>query len=169
MLLLLRTAGLPWSADTTFVTADSAIYTADGYATYTPPVPPSPSTDVFSGGFLYEYERGFQRRLREQRELDDAEAATREIANEIDREIAQLLHAQEQRDLERRELERLSRLVTEYTDAQAADALNERVQKAFLRAQVQLSTSALLALDREVQRQMEEEEFAVLMTAALID
>ncbi len=127
------------------------------------------STVAPSGGFYGAYEDWAARRRRRERQQLEAEQAAQAIRDAIDREIAELLHAQETEDAEREELDRLAALVKANADRQAQDALNERVQVAFTRAAAQYNLSALLALDREMQRQFEEEEFSLLMALAIDD
>lgn len=123
--------------------------------------------EAFTGGFFVTFEREMARRERERRERLEAEESAQAIANARDREIAAFLHAQEAMDGERAELERLTGLVTQFADQQAESAFNERVQAAYVRALAQQNASALLAFERELRRQIEEEEFAVLMALAL--
>lgn len=125
--------------------------------------------EAFTGGFFVAFEREQHRRERARRKRTEDEEAAQRIADEIEREIAALLHKQEAQDAERLELQHLGRLVAEFADREAQDAFNERVRAAFVRAQAQMTASSLLALDREIRRQLEEEEMAVLMAIALID
>lgn len=126
-------------------------------------------TETFTGGFFVSFEREMERRRRERRKRQEDEEEAQRIAEDRDRQIAAFLHEQEAKDAERDELARLGSLVTQFADSQAQVAFNERVAKAFARALAQQNASALLALEREVGRQMEEEEFAVLMALALDD
>lgn len=124
---------------------------------------PAPPVQASSGGgFLYEYERSQALRARRRREREEREAEAQRIADETAREIAQLLHEQEAQDEERADLERLRELARVHRQAQATE-LTERVRRAFARVLLQENRSALEALDRELQRQLEEEEIAALM------
>lgn len=135
----------------------------------TPPQPP-PTTEVFTGGFVVSFEREMRRRERARRKREeDAEQAQKALQSETDRQIAAFLHEQEAQDAARHEIERLSQLVTRFADKEAESAFNERVSKAFVRAAAEQTASAMLALERELRRQFEEEEFAVLMALALDD
>jgi hypothetical protein len=126
------------------------------------PAPAPPAQDeTFSGGFFVAFEREQARRRKRQKELDEAEEAAKEIQEALDREIAQLLHQQEREDERRAELDRLKGLVAKFD--RIDDDTNERVVKAFARARAQANVSAYLALERELQRAAEEEEFAILM------
>lgn len=122
-----------------------------------------------SGGFFIDYERYSSRRKREQTERRQAEDDAKAIQDALDREIAALLHAQEGKDAERAELIRLDSLIQRLDAEEARSLFNERVTKAYARALAQQNVSALLAFDRELQRQLEDEEFAVVMALALDD
>jgi hypothetical protein len=122
------------------------------------PVPPQ--TD-FSGGFLFEYERHAAARRKRRREQEQLEQESRELQDKVDAEIALLLRRKEAEDEERAELGRLQRLVRTHSHEQLQ--LSDRAQIAYVRALTQENFSALEALDRELQRQFEEEDFAVLM------
>lgn len=130
------------------------------------PAPPPPVSDEqFSGGFFHLFERQQGARRKRKRELEEAEEAIEKLAP-IDREIAQLLQERERKDDFDANLSRLKRLVGEFADKEAEAAMSERVRTAFARAQAQESVSAYLSLQRELERQLEEEEFAILMILA---
>lgn len=112
--------------------------------------------------FLDHYEARLKRRIDEEKRRRELELKAEEIADETAREIAQFLHEQERQDAERAEFERLRRLVAEF-GAKGAEGLATRVQSAYLRAVVQGNFSAYAALDREIQRMLEEEEIAALI------
>lgn len=151
----------PWLASGLVPTADSMLFTADGSV---PRV-----ADDHAGGFFGAYEHLRIHREHERLRREQAEEDAQAIADARDREIAAFLHAQAKVDAERAELERLSRLVAQFADREAEEAFSERVRVAYARAHAQQNASAMLALDRELQRQIEEEEFCVLMTLALDD
>lgn len=129
----------------------------------------SAAQEAFTGGFFMHFERHATRRDREREEREAAIEATKALEAEVDREIAQFLHEQQAQEAQRKELDRLSTLVAQFADRQAELAFNERVAKAYARALAQQNASALLALERELGRQLEDEEFAVLMALALDD
>lgn len=114
-----------------------------------------------SGGFLYAYELERTHRARKKREREELEEDARTIQDRIDREIAELLHRQEAEDDRRAELSRLQRLVQDH--AKSALDLSDRAKIAYVRALTQANFSAMEALDRELQRQLEEEEITALM------
>jgi hypothetical protein len=116
-----------------------------------------------SGGWFMRFESELTRRRRRREEIEEAEEATAQLADAVDREIAQHLHADLKAEEERRQLERLRTMVAQFADREAETAMSERARKALLRAQTQANVSALLAFDREVQRMLEEEELIVLM------
>lgn len=110
-------------------------------------------------GFWNEYDREQIRRKRRRKELADLEAERERIEDEQAREIAKLLQEQEAKDARREELQRLSSLVASYSQANAPSELSPRVQKAIAVAAERQTTWALMALDRELRRAREEEEF----------
>lgn len=127
--------------------------------------------DQPTGGWLsyVRYEQEMLKRAHEKRKREEDEEDAQRIADERDREIAALLHAQEARDADRKEVERLSQLARDLAAHEAELAFNERVSKALARALTQENISAFLALDREMRRQLEEEEFAVVTALTLLD
>lgn len=120
-----------------------------------------------SGGWEYFFSRPDRREAERKREV--ARLAAETIADETDRQIAAFLHAQETHDAERRELERLKAGADAFSEAEVQATFSQRVALAHARALTQQNTSALLAFDRELRRQIEEEEFAVLLVLALDD
>lgn len=118
---------------------------------------------VTGGGFWPHFDTQRARRRRRERELDEAEEESRRLADETDRGIALLLREQERKDEFRANLERLNALVRQHADRESQAAMSERVQKALARAMAQESVSALIALQRELDRMLEEEEIAVIM------
>lgn len=122
--------------------------------------PAPPVQEGGGGGFLYAYELEQSRRRRKRREQEELEEEARALQDKVDREIALLLRAKEAEDEREAELARLQKLVREHSREQLA--LSDRAKIAYTRALTQANFSALEALDREMQRQMEEEEVAVL-------
>jgi hypothetical protein len=116
--------------------------------------------------FLSKYEKDLERRRRRDRERRLLELETAEIQDELDRAIAQELRKQEALDAKRQDLDRLSALART-ADLEAARQYSERVAVAFARAVTQGNFSAMEALDRELQRARDEEEF--LMLSMLMD
>jgi hypothetical protein len=123
------------------------------------PAPP-PQSEA-SGGFWYDYDIEQSRRRRKKREQEEREAEARELKDKVDAEIALLLARQEAEAERQAELDRLQRLVKAHSGAQLE--LSDRAKIAYVRALTQANFSAMEALDRELQRQIEEEDFAVLM------
>lgn len=134
-----------------------------GLTGLTPTVAGSATVDSFSGGFLYEYERHSAARARRRRLEEEAAAEAAEAQDARDREIAAYLHAQEALDAERADAERLRTLAQRYAAHKDNQALADRVKVAYVRAIAQANHSAVEALRRELDRQLEDEEFAVLM------
>lgn len=121
--------------------------------------------DQATGGWLFLnlYEAELQRRKREEEEREEI---LEQIEDSVDREIAAILLPQMARD---DELQRLKELAQREADLTAAQAYSDRVSKAYLRAVSKGNYSALEALDRELQRAREEEEFLMLAIAAVLD
>ena len=105
-----------------------------------------------------------------EQKVEDTPVVIKEEAEQIedrtDREIAELLHRQQAEDERRAYLHRLGELAKASPDITAARDYSDRVARAYERAVVVGNFSALEALDRELKRAMEEEEF--LMTATLM-
>jgi hypothetical protein len=131
-----------------------------------------PAEDAQQGGggfgFANLYEIELQRRRRRKKEREEIEEATEQIADETDRQIAQLLRTQEAKDEKRKELQRLAEIVRQNADIEAARQYGEKVAKAYERALMQGNFSALEALDRELKKVREEEE-ALLLQAFMLE
>lgn len=83
----------------------------------------------------------------------------------VDREIARYLHKDEQRAERERQLSELERLVKRTMNSMEATEIRNygtRVAKAYTRAVMQGNYSALEAFDREFERALEEEEYALM-------
>lgn len=120
-------------------------------------------------GFLNDYEAELARRRARARKRKELEEETEQIQDELDRAIAQELRKQEALDDKRKDLERLRELAKESADLEAARQYSERVATAYARAITQGNFSALEALDRELQRAQDEEEFAMLAAMWLLN
>jgi hypothetical protein len=114
-------------------------------------------------GFYFHYELLAARRRKRKRELQEAEEAAERLKDEVDREIALLMQERERKREFQSNIERLGRLVTKFSSELETQAMSERVRIAFSRAVAQESVSAYLALQREVDRALEEEEIALIM------
>ena len=122
-----------------------------------------------TGGWIRGYERELARRRIAKLKQIRREEETEEIQDKIDREIAELIVAQEAKDEHRQELERLSALLKSNKDAESIRQYGERVMKAYERALLQGNFSALEAFDREISRAREEEEFLLLSILFLLN
>jgi hypothetical protein len=109
--------------------------------------------------FYVAYEQHTKARRKKLKEQEQKQAETQQIQDRTAREIAELLRKQEAIDERRAYLERLGQLAKEQPDLEAARAYSDRVAQAYQRAIIQGNYSALEALDRELQRASEEEEF----------
>ena len=134
------------------------------------PEPESPTaTESFSGGFVVAYEREVARRRRERKKRQEREEEAERIEEETTREIARLLHEQEAKDARRAELQRLSELVDTYARRGTQATLNDRVEKAIQKAAAKQTVWSLYALERELKRAHEEEEFILSALQFVID
>lgn len=123
--------------------------------------PPPTPVESNSGGwaFFLRYEQERDRRRRKRREELEAQEAE-ETLPPVDQEIAKILHKQEREDERRQEVERLRKLVSEHSDMRFD---SPKLNQAFQKAAERQSLSSLLKLDKELRRQLEEEEIAVLL------
>jgi hypothetical protein len=121
----------------------------------------APTEPAGSGGFLYEYGLYLRRAAKKRRRQKELEEESRALKDKVDREIAELLRLQEAEDEKRDNLARLQRLVQKHS--KDALELSDRAKIAYVRALTQANFSALEALDRELQRMIEEEEITALM------
>lgn len=124
----------------------------------------APTEQQATGGWAFhnEYELELQRRRRRKKEREELEAETERIQDEIDRAIAQELRKQEALDEKRDNLSRLKELAKKHADLEAARQYSERVATAFERALAQGNFSAMEALDRELQRARDDEDFMTM-------
>lgn len=137
----------------------------------TPFVSPEPIEQP-SGGwpvFAARYEQESAKRRKTRQEQEEREEETERIQNRLDREIAELLRKQEAVDERKAYLELLGALAKDKPDIEAARAYSDRVAVAYARAIAQQNYSALEALDRELQRAVEEEEWLINALILLIE
>lgn len=121
-------------------------------------------SEVTGGGWLFlnQYELEKQRRRARDRRRKQLEEESERIEDATDRQIAQLLRVQEAKDDKREDYERLATLARANADLDAARRYSERVATAYARVLAQGNYSAIEALDREMKRAAEEEEFLLL-------
>lgn len=112
--------------------------------------------------FLAAYDQDVTRRALDASVREARERASQEISDQVTRDIAMVFRQQEAHDAHLEDLAALHRLVLELADG-ASLAGSERTQIAFQRARAQGNFSALEALQRELDRDREEEEHAVMM------
>ncbi len=123
-----------------------------------------------SGGwdFMMQFEHFRTKRDREAEERKRIQQEIEAIANETDREIAKILQSDlaiEARDKELKDLETL--VATTFRNDDMAKAEAHGVAKAFARAAVQSNRSAMEALEREMDRAREDEDFLLLAMVIL--
>lgn len=131
-------------------------------------------TDVTapSGGwdFMMKFEDFREKREKDKSEREKVREEIEAIKDETDREIAQILQkdlALESREKELKDLEFLVATTFRNEDIEKAKAHSERVAKAFVRAAVQSNRSAVEALEREMDRAREEDEFLLIAMMVL--
>jgi hypothetical protein len=111
-------------------------------------------------GFYASYERALKQKRNRDRELEEAEAAQRQLQDETERELARFLQEQERKDAERQNIERLRKLVNQ---ANAAELQDERIRQALEFAQLRQSQASLEKLQREIEKQQDEEAFVLML------
>lgn len=162
-----RTVTVPASALVTSVSALVAVptigVTADAEVV---------DDEIFSGGwgFLNSYDSYRQKKERDKRRLKRLLEEIKALESPIDREIAEILHKDTAEDTRLEQLAELERMVASSfrnSELEKARTYSERVAKAYVRANVQGNFSALEALEREIERAREEEEFLLIAIAAL--
>jgi hypothetical protein len=133
---------------------------------------PQPVSDEQPTGgwlFLNSYDAELRRRRAIAKKRRELEEETERIEDELDRNIAQLMREQEAIDEKRDNLKRLAELAKQNADIEAAKQYSERVATAYARALAQGNFSALEALDRELQRAREEDDFLLSSLMFLLD
>lgn len=121
----------------------------------------------FSGGIEYAFAREQELRRKERDRLVQAKADAAQIEDETTRGIAKLLRAQESQDLRRGELARLSKLAQHYSNQ--AEVTNERIKQATEKAATRQTDASLYALERELMRAQEEQEFLMHALSIILD
>lgn len=154
-----------------YVSVDAGALTLTGYppdviATTTAPTTAEPE---FTGGFWLAFEREQVRKAAERRKRKEAEDEARRLAeaasDAVQAEIAQRLHEDARREAEAADLARLRQIVTAITQT---DELSARAAAALAEAQAKQTRAALERFERELARQIEEEEF-LLLAALTVD
>jgi len=120
-----------------------------------------------TGGWYQALDREYYRRKKRKEEEEALEREEEEIKDEIDRNIAALLHEQLRKDEERKDLERLKTLVKRYE--KTTDIDSERVLKALDAAKEKATRANLERLQREYERMVEEEDFMTMLLMVLHD
>jgi len=117
----------------------------------------TPTPDVVSGGFIQAFELALAERRRKEKELEELEYEAQFIQDSLDRKLAFEFRKQEKEELKLKEYKRIKLLAEKHQ--QEVVQLGDNVRKALDRAIQKESYSALEALDREIKRAREEEEF----------
>lgn len=112
-------------------------------------------------GFLSAYDAERTRRDAEQRAREEIERYSQAIDDHVTRDIALLLRQQEAHTDAMANQIRLRALLSDVPALPAE--MSDRVQAAYVRAATVSSPSSIEALEREIARQYEEEEHAVMM------
>lgn len=120
-----------------------------------------------SGGWWIDYDYLRRQRAKRKRELEELEREQEAIQDARDREIAALLRAQEIKDAERADLERLQRLADRYA-GQKLDDLPKVARVAILNAQDQRTRNSLEQMQRVIEQSLEDEMIAVQQIVLLM-
>lgn len=115
-----------------------------------------------SPDFLAAYDQDALRRVVDAHVREARERASRDISDQVTRDIAMVFRAKEAHDAHLEDLRQLHNLVLELPDG-VSFAGSDRTLAAFQRARSQGNFSALEALQRELDRDREEEEHAVML------
>jgi hypothetical protein len=118
----------------------------------------TPAHDFLSAADAHAERRAVEANARAAREQ-----ASREISDQVTRDIAMMFRQQEAYEAHLTDLTRLHSLVREYPVGQPLAGVSARTQLAFDRARQQGNFSALEALERELDRDRDEEEHAVVL------
>lgn len=134
------------------------LYPAGGTVTITVSLGEEPVSSS-GGGWYIAYELELARRRQERKRREELEEESERIEEETSREIARLLREQEAKEARRADLQRLSALVARYAGRADTAELGQRVQKALSTAASKKTNWSLFSLERELQREREEETF----------
>ena len=118
--------------------------------------------------FVMDFDMFRTKRDAEEEERKRIKELVEDIESPVDREIATLLQEDLDKEARKQQIKELQRIIAENATAQdlmAAEAHN--VAKAFARAAMQKNFSAIEALEREMDKKIEEDEF--LMLAILLN
>ena len=119
---------------------------------------------AFTGGWWIAYEQ--EKIKREQERAKKLKKQAKKLTTKLDQELAFELRKEVENQLRIEELTRLTKLAQEHE--QEVQDLGERVTKAYQRAIIQYNYSALEALEREIQRAKEEEDWLINITLELM-
>ncbi len=124
-----------------------------------------------AGGWLFlnAWEAEQRKRKARDKRRRELEEETEQIQDALDRQIAQLLREQEAKDDKREDFKRTAELARANADIEAARQYSERVATAYARVIAQGNYSAIEALERELRRAAEEEEFMLQALMVLLD
>lgn len=126
----------------------------------------APVVDQTPTGGWEGFEHHFFLRKKRREEEEELREHEETIQEQIDRDIARLLHEQERKGAERADLERLKALVKRSAIKTDLDS----VDKAFAKAKENLSRANLLRLQKEMERMLDEEDdLLALILLALND
>ena len=112
-------------------------------------------------GFMMKFEDFREKRDKEEEEREKVREEIEAIKDDTDREIAQILQKDLSLEAREKELKDLEILVSTTFQADNSE-LTSNVAKAFARAAVQKNHSAMEALERELDREREEDEFLMI-------
>jgi len=132
-------------------------------------VAPSGGWERLPWGFRTDYEENLRRQRAERATRREREEETESIEDLVTRDIAEIFRAEEEHEARDEELQRIKKFAREYTASTAKRQMGERVAKAYERAARQGNRSALEALEREMARAVEEEDFMTIAMMLVLD
>lgn len=158
------TASLSLTESVAITVSVAPVETASLTMTETATVEMIAADTAASGGWWREFEVEQVRSRDRKRRRDEDDSAVESIQDEVDREIAALLHEQEAKDAARAELERLRALARAYD----GEVVDDKFARALKRAAEAKTLAQAQAMLREAER-VEEEEFLMAAMFAVID
>jgi hypothetical protein len=129
----------------------------------TPYIPPIVTPDTGGGGWWPHYHHYRHRKEQDNRDREHRRIEAQRIEDEAEREIAKLLHEQEQREAERADLYRLRDLADRAQALRGTGELSAALERRLSLLAMETTRSALQAFERELLQQVEDDEIAALI------
>ena len=110
-----------------------------------------------SGGIWYEFERVRARTRKRKQDEEERKERARKLAS-VDREIAEIIYADEAKKEAAADLKRVQELADKYAGSAMREGIPRNVASAVLKAQEERTRNALEQMQREIQRMLDDEE-----------